>query len=316
VPFKSQAPIAVRYSSRDVREDRIVSWSGTASDVVEGSTSIAVNGNNVTASIQTRDGLLRIRPLSNGLHALIKVDMGRLPAEHPPSFNEKNRDRQDIPPFQRKLETDTSTTTISVLVAYTPAVQKKIADVKGLVQLAFTEANQSYKNSNIYINLTPAPADPVLVNYTEAGSQDADLAAFVKMTDIQQIRAANKSNVAVLLIDDGSFCGLAQQILATRDSAFAVVYHDCATGYYSFGHEIGHLQGARHNPEMDNSTSPFSYGHGFMDSVRKRRTIMSYDCPGGCTRMPQWARPTDRGNTAISYDAKVLNETAIYVSKF
>jgi hypothetical protein len=322
VPFGGQTMTFAGDAARDSQGDRILSWSGVAADAaalrrfVKGSTSIAVNGNNITASIHTGAGLLRIRPLGNGLHALVDVDISRLPPEHPPSFNERNRNLKDMPPFEHKPETDTSVTPISVLVAYTPAVQRKVADVKGLVQLAFTEANQSYVNSKIFIRLAPAPDDPVLVNYMESGSMTADLDAFSKMDDIKQLRAASKSNVAVLLIDDGSACGLAKAILATHDNAFAVVYHDCATGYYSFGHEIGHLQGARHNPETDNQNSPFPYGHGFIDLVQKRRTVMSYDCPGGCTRMPQWARPPDWGNLTISFDAKVLNETAIYVSKF
>jgi hypothetical protein len=316
VNFKSQASITVQNNSRDLFANKVSSWSGQALEGVKGSTTMVVDGDDVTASIQAPDGLYRIRPLGNGLHAFIKVDTTKMPAEHPPSFNEKNNNARDLPPFVPKPATDTSTTTISVLVAYTPAVEKKVADIKGLVQLAFAETNQSYKNSNININLIPSPVDPMKVGYTENGSMDAELDAFIGMTQVQQARAQNGSNVAVLLVDDGSYCGLAKQILATKQTAFVVVYYDCATGYYSFGHEIGHLQGARHNPEMDNGSSPFPYGHGYMDLVRKRRTIMSYDCPGGCPRMPEWARPTDWGTADLSNDARALNETANYIAGF
>lgn len=314
VPMKSKAQFAVQMASRDTRADGLVARAGQAPERPEGSTSIVVNGENVTASILSADGLYRVRPIGNGLHALVKVDTGKLPAEHPPSFQERRQQLQDIPPFVRKPATDTSITQISVLVGYTPAVEKKVVDVKGLVLLAFAETNQSYKNSNIYINLTAGPADPLLVNVTESGSMDDELAAFMNVDQVRQTRKQSKANLAVLLIDDSSYCGLARQILATNTTAFAVVYHDCATGYYSFGHELGHLQGARHNPEVDNESSPFPYGHGFMDQPRQRRTVMSYDCPGSCTRMPQWARPPDWGNSNISYDAKVLNETANYVA--
>jgi hypothetical protein len=60
-------------------------WMGAAPNEARGSTAIIANDQNVTASIQTSEGLYRIRPLGGGLHALIKVDAAKMPAEHPPS---------------------------------------------------------------------------------------------------------------------------------------------------------------------------------------------------------------------------------------
>jgi len=106
--------------------------------------------------------------------------------------------------------------------------------------------------------------------------------------------------------------------MASSATAFSVVYWDCAIGpQYSFGHEIGHLQGARHNPEEDSVSFPFPYGHGFLDLANKRRTMMAYDCPAqDCSRQPEWARPTIWGNATVSNDARVLNETATCVGSF
>lgn len=314
---KFQSEYTIKNTSRDTLGDKLVSWSGQAADLVPGTSTVIINDNNVTASIQTDNGLYRIRPIGGGLHAFVKVNTAEMPTEHPPSFNEKSHGLRDVPPFDRKSDSDTSTTTISVLVAYTPAVEKKLIDIKGFVQLAFAETNQSYVNSGVHINLVPAPVEPILVSFNETGNMDDEVSAFSKLPLIQQIRATNHSNVAVLLVADNSYCGQALQILATKQTAYALVYYDCATGYYSFGHEIGHLQGARHNPQEDPDNSPFPYGHGFMDPTRKRRTIMSYDCPsGGCQRMPEWARPTDWGNVSVSNDAKVLNETSNYIAGF
>jgi hypothetical protein len=324
IPLPNRAMVAVEATTRSTTSDGVFSISGPTIEIQKGGlpsgvTTIVVNGDAVTGSIQTDTGLFRIRPLGGGAHALIKV--GKFPPEHPPSFNEKLKEQRDLPPFERKSEQDTSTTEIRILVAYTPRVESKVTDVKGLVDLAFVETNQSYRDSGVQIVATSATSAPVKVNYTEAGSHDADLAALQNKTDgkideIHQVRDESRADVVVLLIDDGSFCGLASQILATKDTAFVVVYHDCATGYYSFAHEIGHLQGARHNPEADGTNVPFSYGHGFMDIVRKRRTIMSYDCPGGCPRMPQWARPTEWGTPNVSHDARVLNETSKHIGGF
>ena len=72
----------------------------------------------------------------------------------------------------------------------------------------------------------------------------------------------------ILLTGNGySFCGLASGIGVSEDTAFAVASETCATGYYSFGHEIGHLFGARHIITQDPTPTPFSYGHGYCNTT-------------------------------------------------
>jgi hypothetical protein len=321
VRFKSQAQLAIRSDEKLLQADKLVGWSGAAQDALARSTTMVVNEDNVTASIQAANGPYSIQPLGGGLHALVKVDTAKMPPEHPPFFKEKPHSRQDVFPFTPQLNTSATPTTISVLVAYTPAVKSAIGDIDGsvidgLAQLGITHANASYKNSGININLVAAPAHPLLVNLNETGNMDVEISAFAAMPTVQSARAANHSNVAVLLLADRSACGESQKVFATKETAFSVVYYNCVYNNYSLAHEIGHLQGARHNPEDDAESSPFAYGHGFVDQSRKRRTIMAYDCPGGCTRELQWARPTDWGNSTVSNDARVLNETATYIAGF
>lgn len=277
-----------------------------------GTSTFSVNGDSITGSIQTETGLYRIRPLGGGAHAIYKV--GAFPSEHPPSFGGAENQNRDMPPFPRIQRNDRSVVELCILVAYTPAVKEKVTDIKGLVNLAFIETNTSYTGSGVYITAVPATAEPVLIDYVESGSFETDLAALKapsdgNMDDLIRLQNENSADIVVLLVDNGSYCGLASDILASKESAFALVYHDCATGYYSFAHEIGHLQGARHNPEADPTATPFPYGHGYMDALNKRRSIMSYDCPGGCTRQPQWARPLEWGTADLHHDARVLNET-------
>lgn len=283
-----------------------------------GQSTFVVNGDAVTGSIQTETGLYRIRPLGGVAHALFKA--GQFPSEHPESFDQGG-DTKDLPPIQLTPETDTSIADLRILVLYTPGVKSQVTDIDGLVQLAFAETNASYSNSGVYINAVPASASPLAVEYSETGSFDTDISALAskadgQIDDVHSLRDQADADVVVMLVANRSYCGLASSILASKDTAFALVYHDCATGYYSFAHEIGHLQGARHNPEADPSSSPFKYGHGYMDTANKRRTIMSYDCPGGCTRLPQWARPTEWGTVDLNHDARALNETRTHISGF
>jgi len=230
IPLPNRATVAVEATTRTTTSDGVFSVSERTIEIQKGGlpsgvTTIVVNGEAVTGSIQTDTGLFRIRPLGGGAHALIRV--GKFPQEHPPSFNEKLREQRDLPPFERKSQLDTSTTELRILVVYTPRVESRVTDVKGLVDLAFLETNQSYRDSGVQIVATSATPAPLKVNYTEGGSHDADLAALQnktdgKMDEIHQARDDSRADVVVLLIDDGSYCGLASQILATKDTAFAV----------------------------------------------------------------------------------------------
>ena len=60
-------------------------------------------------------------------------------------------------------------------------------------------------------------------------------------------------------------------------SAFSVVERGCATGYYSFGHELGHNMGLNHAREDSVGTGAYSYSYGY--KWTGYRTVMAY-APG------------------------------------
>ncbi|NWG75902.1 MAG: hypothetical protein HXY24_15090 [Rubrivivax sp.] len=213
--------------------------------------------------------------------------------------------------------------TIRVLVAYTPRVSGAVADVPGLIEVAIAETNRSYDNSAINARLQLVHS--YQVSYTESGSFDTDLSYFRgngdgRMDEVHTRRRQYCADVCVLLIDNSSYCGLASTIMADAATAFAAVHYDCATGYYSFGHEIGHLMGARHNPEADPTNTPYAYGHGYLHGPQFR-TVMAYNCPGGCPRRDHWSNPGVSlmgfsTGTANHDNARVLNATAPVVANF
>jgi hypothetical protein len=250
-----------------------------------GATLVVHNGN-ITGSVQDQGTLYRIEPVGNGVHALIKVDPARFPPEHPTSFQQLER-RGDIrvPSTLRDTANADVLVGIDVLVAYTPAARNAVADINATIQLAMVEANQSYVNSGIRIKLTLV--DSFEVAYSEAGkSYETILADFVANSTVQSRRTSSGADLAAEIVNQSDYCGLADAIMATASTAFATVYYDCATGYYSFAHELGHLMGARHDEPSDPNPSPFPFGHGFRhDTAPKWRTIMAYDCPAGCARL-------------------------------
>jgi len=111
-------------------------------------------------------------------------------------------------------------------------------------------------------------------------------------------------------------------------NGFSVVARSCATGYYSFGHEMGHNMGARHDTYVDSGTTPYTYAHGYTRpaAMSPWRTVMAYNnaCTAAstsCTRIQYWSNPAvSYGGTpmgdASSDNHQTLNNTAYTVANF
>jgi len=143
----------------------------------------------------------------------------------------------------------------------------------------------------------------------------------------------------VVLITEGGggYCGVAALMTTVstsfKTSAFCVVKRSCATGYYSFGHELGHLMACRHDWYVDSTNnSPYSYNKGFVSLPGDWRTIMAYnnDCSdngdGYCSRLDYWSNPGKtygglamgiaEGDPNAADNHKTLNNTAYTVANF
>ena len=77
----------------------------------------------------------------------------------------------------------------------------------------------------------------------------------------------------------------------------SVTKKSCATGYYSFGHEIGHNFGAHHNPEIVNNNYYYD-GHahlidkGIASNSTGYRTILAYNAAGHEKRVNYYSNPS------------------------
>jgi len=213
-----------------------------------------------------------------------------------------------------------------VIVAYTRRAAGKYSDVeRELVALSIEEANQSFQNSKLgHIRLKLVHA--YQTDYVEDGLHFDHVWRFADkndgyMDEIHGLREKYDADVAILIVDDPSGCGLSTRVYADPDEAFAVVHHECAVMSYSVAHEIGHLIGARHDLNLDKSMTPFPYGHGYVNGT-KWRDIMSYkESCNGCPRLPVWSSPKVmvRGEPAGTPDldnARVIAEQAARVAAF
>ena len=106
-----------------------------------------------------------------------------------------------------------------------------------------------------------------------------------------------------------------------RSSAFNVTARDCATGNYSFGHELGHNMGLAHDAFAGGGPGAYPYAYGYVDVPNLFRTIMAYNCSSGCPRINWWSNPAKTrngvamGNTRAN-NARVLNERATVLAGF
>lgn len=297
-------------------------------------------GTNVTGTIRVDGMLFQVRPLGGDRHALVEVNERLMPAEHPRAIAAAAAATATVvtdgtkaatkPPVRQLQPVNINPlTTITVMVVATEAVRARSADLGGLIDLAVIESNQGFANSGVKIKLVLAGS--YVTSYHESGSFNTDLDRLLDphdgfMDEVHGLRDAVQADVTVLLIDNPSSCGLAPSIGSEPASAFVVVHWNCATGLYSFGHEIGHLLSARHDISTDARSTPDPDAHGFRVLPTTGdpgwRTIMALDCPTGCPRLNYWSNLTVKYNgqpmgwAGSSDNASVLNRHAARVSQY
>lgn len=190
-------------------------------------------------------------------------------ADYPPEEDPPN---EDAPPEEysarRSLLRGTrdlqGTNVIDILVVYTQGAKADAANyadgpIEDLVALAIVETNQAYVNSgidNVELNLialhedTSYTADvgstsmaPSLyhLSYTAGNANDPN----GELDYVHQMRNDVGADM-VALITTGAGCGIAwlggncESCFPSASSMFSVTKYSCATGYYSFAHELGH----------------------------------------------------------------------------
>jgi len=159
-------------------------------------------------------------------------------------------------------------------------------------------------------------------DYVEAPGFQAILNALVSTNDakldgVHAQRTATSANLVVLLVGNATSCGMAK-LSAVASTAFSVVNGGCATGSYSFAHEIGHNLGAKHARE-DYATPTADDNYGYKNVAGKFRTIMAYD-PG--KRVNYWSTPDlfyngmPLGIAGQSNNVRVLNANRLKAAQW
>lgn len=291
----------------------------------------------VQATITKGNAVYRLQTIAPGQYVIIRLDQGALPPEkcnfpvapspepgetppivpttpNYPSGEDKHQkdNAKALTPYSCKLR---------LLVLYTPAARAAVGNIENTIHLAVAETNQSFINSNIPYEVELAYAGAT--SYTEVDIE-TDLNRMVVsddsyMDEVYDLREAYAADICILINFETEFCGLARNIQVGADEAFCIVNVLCATGNFTFGHEIGHLIGCRHDTYVDGQGIPYPYGHGYVNVSEGWRTIMGYNnlCSANgtdCIRIPYWSNPAvtylgqPTGTAAIEDCARVWNE--------
>jgi hypothetical protein len=318
---------------------RGVSWVGRLLGIEQGQAVIVVSDGVVSGNISTPAARYHIRFVENGIYEVQEIDTSLFPGDHPPAgpLRVTPGAASNTLPARARLQADDGLV-IDVMVAYSATARAAaggIAAMQSLIDLAVAETNLSYQNSGVIPRIRLVHSAEV--TYDETGHVDLlndALNCLQSTTDgcldnIHALRDTYGADLVSLWLEDGGgYCGLGY-LNSTASTGFSAVARSCATGYYSFGHELGHNMGARHDVYIDSASTPYAYAHGYTNAAALHpwRTIMAYNdaCAAvgkNCARIQYWSNPGISYSGATTGDAssadnhRALNETAYSVANF
>ncbi len=256
----------------------------------EGSFIITVKNDVALGNIHTPDGKHYMIHYTGDGHVVRQIDDSSFAGCAMDELGAQTTDPvEQSAPMDTTLLDDAST--FDVLVVYTAvarAAQGGTTAMEALIDLAVDEANAGYANSLITPRIRLVHTEEV--SYSEASGFETALDDLTnnfdgKMDNVHALRDLYGADFVCLLIDNPDYCGIAwlMQTLSPsfESNAFSVVAYDCATGYYSFAHELGHNMGCAHaTPESPQGEGLYNYSMGwrFVTATnQKYRTIMAYD---------------------------------------
>jgi peptidyl-Asp metalloendopeptidase len=126
------------------------------------------------------------------------------------------------------------------------ATAANLATIEGLINLAISETNTAYVNSGIPMKLRLVKTH-FEATYDDYGNGWETTLANLKGTSdgymdyVDSMRNQYGADFVNLMVDTGSYCGIGYRPdVPSADQAFSLTKWSCATGYYSFGHELAH----------------------------------------------------------------------------
>ena len=206
---------------------------------------------------------------------------------------------------------------IDLMVAYTPKSIETAGSeeaIRQLIELGVVETNMAFLSSRVQTRLRLV--ETVRVDYEEG---DVEIGTHLDrltrpddgfLDELHPLRDLQHADL-VTLVGTGTRggCGIAWLMEGADNTAFEAfafnyVATPCISPNYTFGHEIGHNLGCRHAPDDPSlGEGAFDYSFGYKDFDDRFRTLMAYNCLGGCPRLLRWSNPD------LDYEGSPLGTT-------
>ncbi|MBX7153396.1 MAG: M12 family metallo-peptidase [Candidatus Kapaibacterium sp.] len=232
---------------------------------------------------------------------------------------------------------------IKVLFLYTNSAYKVLGSGTNVFTMSETwiaDMNETARNSTI--NQTDlffdfARGGNYLAGYASSPIQEYDsprltLDALKSSNSVKSLRNETQADVVVLMchVNDQTLlkwsdvAGYADDYNVSSENAVLLVQVTSSPSRYTSVHEISHLFGCRHDTLKDPTTSPYSYGHGYV-----RRTAFTTDpfktvvsTYGTANRIKYWSTPLIAknsipiGSALYEDNRRVMMERAEAVANF
>jgi len=298
---------ARRAQARVSADGRTTFWIGRMEGEPESEVILVATGEIVSGSVRRANGeFFQIEARGEGVSEIRQVVYEELTAadaipisvaEDPPLVKEKNQRAAGASPV------------VDVMVVYTSTARAAVggqAVMENKIQLAVTQANQSYANSGIALTLRLVHTEEV--SYDESAGLNVALSRLQMNGDgyLDQVHAWRDQYgadvVSLWIHGPGAYGGMVGlgYVMTSVSSwfapwAFNVVEQNFGPGpSYSFAHEVGHNQGATHDRANASGQGAYLYSYGYQQTAGAAmfRTIMAYSCAAvNCPKINYWSNP-------------------------
>ena len=313
----------------------------------QSSLALIVSGDSVMGIVRHQGALYELQALEGALTAVYRVDpraVHEAPAQRDDFIvapQERAIDGSRVPPRAGPRDRRDE---IDVLVVYTEGAKRDAGDIDAAIDLLVSETNRFYTNSAITTRLRLAHAYQTPTrDIVSEGPMPDDWTELQRLLDAEdgyhdeahERRERYRADIVILLHGNESWCGggrayLVDPYRGSGEYAYGVIglgSKGCLTfAAFTFAHEVGHNQGAKHNPEAlyeGRTSEHFPYAHGYCNAETDWRTVMAYNTDGLCRdRIPHLSNPdvlydgVPTGEPIHRNVARHINEVAEAVANF